>query len=449
MCTPSTTLSGPEGRAVFLELVGAALHGLSNDQTFVVMALDLDHFSELTVARGDATAALVLSEMAHRLRQRLSRTDVILWSAGDLFVVACAVTDSPRQLEALQGQMFSCIETPFLVANAPIFLSASMGVAFSTGARDDRQQLLGSAEVARSQARRAGGHRLVVFDRSARSRLCEEFELTQALHWAIEHRELAVEYQPIVKLASKTTEGFEASLRWQPRGRDLVPPEVFLPLAEESGLIGTFGSWLFDEVLRHWAGWTPPKSGVEAPWLAVSISLAHLDASFAGFSDDLFETARALPGRLAIEISERELCRNPEGVGAMLTWLKALGVRVIVNNVGRSSSLLSWRTFPVDALKIDRRFTDHVEDNERDQVIVTSIIELAHTLGIVAIAEGVTREAQFNCLDALSCDLVQGPYLSAPAPFDDVQAAHAERLWIGSSSPRLPRSNGSGGSTRG
>jgi len=309
MCTPSTTLSGPEGRAVFLELVGAALHGLSNDQTFVVMALDLDHFSELTVARGDATAALVLSEMAHRLRQRLSRTDVILWSAGDLFVVACAVTDSPRQLEALQGQMFSCIETPFLVANAPIFLSASMGVAFSTGARDDRQQLLGSAEVARSQARRAGGHRLVVFDRSARSRLCEEFELTQALHWAIEHRELAVEYQPIVKLASKTTEGFEASLRWQPRGRDLVPPEVFLPLAEESGLIGTFGSWLFDEVLRHWAGWTPPKSGVEAPWLAVSISLAHLDASFAGFSDDLFETARALPGRLAIEISEPR-CRR-------------------------------------------------------------------------------------------------------------------------------------------
>jgi diguanylate cyclase (GGDEF)-like protein len=427
------TLSGPEDRALFLDLVGDALAGLSDDHIFVVLALALDNFSELSVARGDATAALVLSEVAHRLHERLTPADVIVWSAGHLFVVACELTDSPQQLEALQSRVLSCFQTPFLAANAPVYLPASVGIAFSTGARDDPHQLLGSAEVARSEARRAGGHRVVVFDRPARLALREQFELTQALHRALEHDELVVEYQPIVELASKSIKGFETSVRWQPRGRALVPGAIFSSLAEESGLAAPIGSWVLHQVVRHWADWSPAEGTTTAPWLSVNVSVEQLDSGFAGLSDDLVAAAEALSGRLTIEISESGLAHGPAGVAATLAWLKRLGVGVVVNHVGKdSSSLFSLRALPIDALKIDPTFTEHIEDNEHDQVIVTSVIELAHALGLVAIADGVTSETQLNSLNDLSCDLVQGPYLSGAAPFDDVQAALVERLWLGS-----------------
>jgi EAL domain-containing protein (putative c-di-GMP-specific phosphodiesterase class I) len=298
-------------------------------------------------------------------------------------------------------------------------------VAFATGARDDPQELLGSAEVARSEARRAGGRRIIVFDRPARSNIADRFEMTQALHRAVEQHELSLDYQPIVHLASMATVGLEALLRWNPRGRGQVRPDTFIPLAEDSGLIVPIGSWVLGEVVEQWSDWVPANRGLAPPWVTVNVSVAQLDVGFAGLADDLLAAQSALPGRLSVEITESRLTIDPEGARATLNWLRRLGVKVILDDFGTGySSLLSLCSFPVDALKIDRSFVEHLLESDRDQAIVGTIIDLAHTLGILVIAEGVESAAQLECLAGLSCDQAQGFYISPPAPLDEVRAAY-------------------------
>jgi diguanylate cyclase (GGDEF)-like protein len=174
-------LTGPSGRTLFLERVAYVLAELPDGRTLAVMALNLHHFSELTVSRGRATGERVLTEVARRLRKPLAPVHVVACTAGDPFVIACELTDSPTHRQALPARVISCFDVPFLVGTSPAHLSASMGVAFSTGTRDDPEQLLGSAEVARAEARRAGDNRIVVFDRRARVQVREQFEMSQTL----------------------------------------------------------------------------------------------------------------------------------------------------------------------------------------------------------------------------------------------------------------------------
>jgi EAL domain-containing protein (putative c-di-GMP-specific phosphodiesterase class I)/GGDEF domain-containing protein len=423
-------LSGPASRALFLERVGDVLAHLTANRTVAVMALDLNHLHELTVARGDATRELVLNEAAGRLRQRLAPDDVMAQTAGDHFILACGLTEGPGERQALQTRVLECFQDPFLAANPPVFLSANVGVAFSTGAGDDPQQLLSSAEVGRTEANRDGDDGIVALEPTDRLNIREQFGVNQALHRALERDELSLDYQPIVALSDHETVGLEALLRWNPRGRRPIPPDAFIPWAEASGLIIPIGSWVLAEVARHWADWTPTDRAKDPPSLTVNVSVVQLEKGIASLSDDLRAASEALPGRLSIEITESRLASDPEGASATINRLKKLGVGVIIDDFGTGySSLRYLRVFPVDALKIDRSFVEHIDTSDRDQAIVGTIIELAHTLGIITIAEGVETEAQLRCLTDLSCDRAQGYYLGRPTPFEQVGLAmeHAGR----------------------
>jgi EAL domain-containing protein (putative c-di-GMP-specific phosphodiesterase class I)/GGDEF domain-containing protein len=411
-------LTGPAGRARFLERVGDVLALLPDDRTLAVVALDLNHFNEFTLARGDGCRDRVLAEVGDRLRE-VTPENAIALRAEDHFVVACELTDSPAARLDLQARVTGCFEQPFLAATPPVFLSASVGVAFSTGADEDPQQLLGSAEVGRGRARQDGDHAVVVCHPPDRVQIREWFGVHQALHHALERHELSLDYQPIVELASGRTTGLEALLRWRPHGQDLVPPDIFIPWAEESGLIIPIGSWVLREVVRQWADWRPANPSTPPPSLTVNVSTVQLEKGIISLSDDLREASAALTGGLSIEITESRLASDPEGATAAIIRLKRLGVGVIIDDFGTGySSLRYLRVFPVDALKIDRSFIEHIDENDRDQAIVGTIIELAHSLGIITIAEGVETEGQLKSLAALSCDRAQGYLLSRPTPLD-------------------------------
>jgi EAL domain-containing protein (putative c-di-GMP-specific phosphodiesterase class I)/GGDEF domain-containing protein len=418
-----TAGGGPASRGHFLEQVGDVLITLTDDRTLAVMALDLNHFNELTVVRGDDVRELILVEVSERLQERLSADDVITLTTGDHFVLACEVANSPLDRQALQTRLLDCFDEPFLAATPPVFLSAHVGVAFSDGADDDPQQLLGSAEVGRADSQRGGDSAMVVFDPPARVQIREQFSVHQALHRALERHEMSLDYQPIVSLSTLETLGLEALLRWKPLDRDPIPPDAFIPWAEESGLIIPIGSWVLKEVARQWAGWTP-TDGATAPSLTVNVSVVQLEKGIAALSEDLVEASASLPGRLSIEITESRLANDPEAASATIKRLRRLGVGVIIDDFGTGfSSLRYLQDFPVDALKIDRSFVEHIDTSDRDQAIVGTIIALAHTLGIFTIAEGVETQTQLKCLAELSCDSAQGYFLCRPTPFDRVRLA--------------------------
>lgn len=414
---------GSRDRARFFERVGHSIARLPSARTVAVIAIGLDHFSELTVFRGEVTGDLVLSEVIRRVREAVAPMELVAWTVGDRFVVACELRDSPGQRRALQARIESCFEEPFAAASSPVYVSASIGIAYSAVTSDDPQQLLGLAEVARAEARRAGGHRSLVVDGSSCDQMREKFEMTQALHRAVARDELHLEYQPIAELSKRAMTGVEALLRWSPTGRGQVPPDIFIPCAEESGLIIPIGRWVIGEVVRQWSG-APPGGGdsLQPSTLTFNVSGAQLDAGLAGLGEDLVEAAAALPGRLSIEITESWLARDPENARAILEWVKSIGVGVIIDDFGMGHSSLRYlQIFPVDALKIDRSFVAHVHENDRDHSIVATIIELAHSLGIIAIAEGVETEQQLDALTALSCDRAQGFYFSRPACFEQTR----------------------------
>jgi EAL domain-containing protein (putative c-di-GMP-specific phosphodiesterase class I)/GGDEF domain-containing protein len=429
-------LSDPVDRTLFLRRVGERLAGLSEGRTLAVTALDLDRFSAITVARGASVREQVLVEVAHRLRDLPVPTDAVEWLADDVLVLAFEVADTLEPRQALSDRIMACFDEPFGSAEPPVHVSASVGVAFATGTGDDPQQLLAAAEVARTEARHGGERQMVILDHRARERVLREFELVQALHGAVERHELSLEYQPIMEMWSSRVVGFEALLRWIAPGWGSIEPAEFIPLAEESGLIVPIGSWVLDEVVRHWSGWVQENPSREPPAVTVNLSAVQLDAGFAGLADDLVAALAALPQRLSIEITESRLPVNPSDATEIVHWLKRLGVGVVIDDFGTGYSSLGYlREYPVDALKIDQSFVEHVHESDRDRAIVASVIDLAHALNILTVAEGVENEAQLNCLAELGCDYAQGFYIARPAPFEVARLAYENSAHSGGGPP--------------
>jgi EAL domain-containing protein (putative c-di-GMP-specific phosphodiesterase class I)/GGDEF domain-containing protein len=423
---PRAFLTGTEDKAIFLDAVGDYLADLPDDHTLVLMALKIDQLGELAVARGDATVELVSMEATSRLNHRLSDLHVVVWSNEDLFVIASVVRDSATQIEALHRRAFACFDDPFLLANSRLYLTASIGVAFSSGTDDGPQELLGSAEAAQAIARRAGERQIVVFDRAARSAVRDEFEMAQELHRAQARNELHLSYQRIIELSGRSTVGFDTRVLWTRHGQELVPAESFIPLARRSGLVVSIGHWILGQVTADWAQQSTTGSGDAAPTVSVQASL--LTSGLNHLGNNLVEAAGRLPGKLQIEITEQCLTSDEGGITATLNWLKSSGVEVIVGKFGTSnSSLECLRKYPVDGIKIDQAFIDRIHTNERDQAMVGVLIDLAHRLGVTAMADGVCSDEQLEVLASLSCDLAQGCFIGPPLPIDQITRKRNDR----------------------
>jgi diguanylate cyclase (GGDEF)-like protein len=411
-------LTGQAGRTQLLEHVRYALAGLSDDRTLIVVALKLDNFHELTVARGDATGEIVLVEVANRLLTQIPLEETLIWGTGDEFVVTCELLESPLQIQAFQSRVESCFDEAFMVANTPVYISASMGVSFATGAADDPHLLVGTAEVACTEAIRDGNNRLVVFDSRARHRIRDRFEMSQDLNAAIRYRELELEYHPIVDLKIGTPVGLGAQVCWQPRGQPRVPNDVFIQCAESSGLMSEIGSWSLNEIRRQWSA-IPEGDGEDPLSLIIQVTGDQLGAWLAGAPDDLAAASTALHGRLSMEVSDSRLARDDQTAGAVLGWLNDNGVGIIIGVFGSGyESLRSLRSFSVDALKISRSFIEPLPESARDRLMVKKIIELAHAFGVIAIADGVESDEQMECLAELECDQAHAYNLSGPLPIE-------------------------------
>ena len=395
--------------------------------------LDLDGFKLVNDSWGHEAGDRLLVEVGRRLRAATPSGGALGRLGGDEFVVAAAAW--PEEAASVgEGLMRSLME-PLQVGGAEIIVSASLGMAEWDG-ESTADALMRDADTAMYRAKTEGRRRHIVFDPSMRRQVRERVELEQALQRALPHGELRMAYQPIVRLSDGAVVGAEALMRWDHPARGAVPPSTFIPIAEEAGLIADLGDWALRQALADAADWR--RDGLVAPdfWMSVNASPRQLR------DDRLLRTvhhtlaATALPAAaLVLEITESVMLDESAATELLLAQLRALGVRLVVDDFGTGFSALGYlRRHPVTGVKIDRGFVDGLGRDPEDEEIVRAVVAMSSALGLSIVAEGVETVVQRNMLAAMGVNLGQGwLWGKAAAPQEFV-----ERHGVGAPEPTGP-----------
>jgi EAL domain-containing protein (putative c-di-GMP-specific phosphodiesterase class I) len=335
---------------------------------------------------------------------------------GDRFVVLSGDAVNTESV-ALATRLRAAVSQPIQAGGTEAVITCSVGVALAPA--DDAAALLLHADTAVCRAKQDGRDRTVLFDERLREMTTDRFGLLADLRHAVARDQLRLHYQPIVALEGESVVGVEALVRWQHPERGLVPPDEFIQLAENRGLIVDIGEWVLREACRQAALWTCAGAGGQPLHMAVNISALQLAPS-AGLVDSVAEILRVSgvdPSMIVLEVTESALMGDAEAALGILTQLKALGVSLAIDDFGTGySSLVYLKRFPVDVLKIDRSFIGGLGQDPEDSAIVASVVGLARAVGIVAVAEGVETTGQLVALQELGCEFGQGYLWSRPMP---------------------------------
>lgn len=376
----------------------------SGGATSTVLVIDLDGFKRANDLLGHAAGDEVLCTVAKRLSSTFPKA-LILRYGGDEFVLITTDTSPPAPL--LAQEVISLIGRPVRASDAPVEIGASVGIATSQG---DLNLAIDEADIALYVAKRAGRNTAKTFDPAMREYATQRALLEQALRKAIRQGDIVPYYQPLVDLATGHLTGFEALARWQRDDGTFTPPDVFITLAEEGGIITDLFEQLLRTACRDAAGWSADIT------LAFNLSPTQLTDKLLGLRiiKILNETGLS-PRRLEVEITESALVRDLAVANAVLGDLRAAGVRVALDDFGTGFSSLSQLTsLAFDRIKIDRSFIDHCEGDEKRLKVIKAILTLGHGLDLVTTAEGIETESQRQLMEDLGCDTAQG-YLFSPA----------------------------------
>ncbi|MGB9376199.1 MAG: EAL domain-containing protein [Mycobacteriales bacterium] len=415
----SDTLTGLANRRQFADHVNAALASkVRNGTQLAVLFIDVDHFKHVNDTLGHQLGDQLLMELSRRLQAAVRRGDVVSRFGGDEFGVLCRHPADASAVEVAVGlaeRILDVLTEPFGLDGHALAVTVSIGVALAQPG-DGPESLIGRADAAMYRAKGGGRARVELFDDTMQEQAIVRSETEVSLRGAVRRGELVLHYQPIFDAADGSLARVEALLRWQHPERGLCRPEEFLGLAEETGLIGEIGQWVLFEACRQIARWrqVPTAAGLQ-----VSVNVSQRQAGPAL----LDAVTRALtrhdvpPEALCLEVTEAQLVADSESPASVLAALKALGVNIAIDDFGTGhSSLVDLRRFPVDALKVDRRFVSDL-GHDPDQTLVRAMIGLAHSLGISVVAVGVESAVQLSALRGLGCDMVQGHLLGPPGPW--------------------------------
>ncbi|WP_434034193.1 putative bifunctional diguanylate cyclase/phosphodiesterase [Cupriavidus sp. a3] len=403
-----------------------------------VALMDLDGFKKINDSLGHGAGDALLKEMAARLRGVLRGTDTVARLGGDEFVLLLEDIATDEAAADILDQVMRICRQPFQLSARQIRVTTSIGLAFATGGEDSDAELLRRADRAMYEAKALGGNRCFRYSPEFDEKLNEQFRIEQDLFEAVHHGELSLQYQPIVSLDGSNLCAVEALMRWERAGR-AVSPEVFVPVAENNGLIHHLGAWVLRCACAQLAMWD--AKGAQVGYVSVNVSPVQF--SHPGFADQVRSAIRdtgVSAGRLVLEITEGALMIDPEAAGSVLTELRALGIRFAVDDFGTGYSSLSYlRRFPLSALKIDRSFVADMADSPHAQTIVYAVLSLARELGLAAIAEGVETACQRELLAAQGCEMAQGWHYGRAMSPADLEAAFAAGRWRLDAPTLLPR----------
>jgi len=415
-------LTGAVNRASFeLALKQASWRRTQGGPGFAVLCVDLDHFKDTNDSLGHAAGDELLRQATARLRALVRSADVVARLGGDEFALLQSGVDGSEAVATLAQRVVDSLAEPYALMGQRAAGSASVGAAIQGIDGDAAEVLMHRADLALYRAKSKGRGCYSFYDAALDRELQDRRALTQDLHDALAQGSLVLHFQPVYDGAGHQLRGYEALTRWPHPTRGFVPPLEFVPLAEETGLIDELGRWVLRTACAEAAGW--PDG------LSVAVNLSPSQFKREGVIVEEIRDALAAAGlpaqRLEVEITESLLMNNTEPVLRMLNALHTMGVRIAMDDFGTGYSSLAylWR-FPFDKVKIDRAFTQHLGDDGRVDLIVGSIVSLAHSLDIRVNAEGVETEAQRNALRDHGCDELQGFLLGRPMPRE--RLAHDE-----------------------
>jgi len=415
-------LTGLPNRTLFADRLEHALERARRDNVrLALLFIDLDRFKNVNDSLGHPVGDRLLREVTQRLEAAVREEDTLARFGGDEFVVMVEdirVGDSAARVAV---KLLDALEAPIVLDQHEIFIGASIGISVFPDDGDSSEALLRSADSAMYEAKGAGRstYRFYTAEQTRVSR--ERFELEGGLRRALERDELRVFYQPQEACAGGRLTGVEALVRWQHPERGLVPPDSFIPLSEETGLIGPIGAWVLETACAQARRWE-----LDGHPLRVAVNLSGQQIS----RGDLYDVVRGVLGRtglsahlLELEITEGHVLKNVEQCIAALHRVKTLGITLAIDDFGTGYSSLSYlKRLPVDRLKIDRSFVSGIPGDQDDAAIVATILAMAHNLGMQVIAEGVETEAQLDHLLGARCCEYQGYLLGRPMPVDELQA---------------------------
>ncbi len=435
------TLTGLPNRTMFLErLEGALARARTSKRSCALLNFNLDRFRKINDTLGHRTGDELLRAVAHRLEQSLRAGDAVgrLLEAesrvnvsrvgGDEFSCLVVELNQAPNAAAIARRMLALFTEPFLIKGHELFVTGSIGVAVypNDGAASDL--LMKNANAAMSIAKRQGGNRYVFYSDEMNARSLERLTLENRLRNAISRGELVLHYQPKVDVTSGRIVGAEALVRWQSPELGMVSPSVFIPLAEEAGLISAIGEWVLYSACRQCKILQEAGNGILP--IAINVSSAQLrEMGLLRWISTALKETRVDPRSLILELTESVLMDNAKASVEGMHAIKALGVQIALDDFGTGYSSLAYlKQLPLDELKIDKGFIDTVTTDSRDAAIVSTVVALAHGLGLKATAEGVQSNAQLAVLSRLKCDQYQGFLFSKAVSAERFAALAAQQL---------------------
>lgn len=418
-------LTGLANRRVLSETVDEliASHRNKADGKFAILCLDLDRFKAVNDTHGHAAGDRLLQAVAQRLREMLRSSDVIARIGGDEFAVLIATADQLSTVEAVASRIVEALSRPYEIDGHQILIGASVGIALGPVDGETTNDLLIAADLALYSAKAAGRGTYRFFDRKMNEEIKERRQIETDLREAISDGKLELHYQPIINLKRNTISGFEALARWTHPVSGPIPPDKFIPIAEDSGLILPLGEWALQEACRQAAKWPDEMS--------VAVNLSPLQFASPGLAlmvERILEETKLAPHRLELEITEGLLMRNTQATIETLHGLKKIGLRIAMDDFGTGYSSLSYlQSFPFDRIKVDRSFVAQLGEERTSSTVVRAIVDIAASRGMHTTAEGVETEEQRATLAGLGCDEAQGYLLGRPVPIAKVAAVIA--MW--------------------
>lgn len=431
------SLTGLPNRETFtINLKKSIAQCKRTDTALALLFIDLDNFKYINDAYGHAVGDQLLIETASRLdtclrnadhisRQNLADDDVgvdmVVRLGGDEFTVVLADIQQAHQASVVAQRVINAVSQPYLIQGKEIVIGASIGIAMYPVDGGNAETIVKNADLAMYEAKQKGKNNFQFFTKALNSSVAHRMELESELRDALKQQQLFLQYQPKINLSNGVVEGVEALVRWLHPEKGMIPPNQFIPVAEDSGLILDVGRYTLKQACKQLKNWS--EGGYSRLTIAVNISAAHL--SFGDLVSDVrhaIEQYSVLPGNLEIEITESLLMRDERRGVETLRQLRELGVKLSLDDFGTGFSSLAYlRKIPLDSLKIDREFIQEMESNEDSAAIVKIIMDLAMVLNLEVVIEGVESVGQLEIIRRMGLPLIQGYYFCKPVGPEDIR----------------------------
>ncbi|MCW7754453.1 EAL domain-containing protein [Desulfobotulus sp. H1] len=399
-------------------------------EKLAVLFLDIDNFKNVNDSLGHLTGDHILKKITRRIASILKAEEFLARFAGDKFVVISPMIQDSGTAAATALRIKNILKKPFSMKDREYFASLTIGIALFPDDGENEESLIKNAETAMYRGKQTGKNSFALFSPEMNTFAIQRMDMENLLRKALEKNEFHLVYQPKVDLVSGKITGAEALLRWHPNGGDPVAPSIFVPIAEETGLILPIGSWILENAVKEAARWQ--REGLHGLSLAVNLSAVQFQQP--GLCDEisLLLTHTGLPPeQLELELTESVIMEDADSAIRTLSRFAHMGIRFAIDDFGTGYSSLSYlKRFPIQVLKVDKSFIQEIPHNQDDASIVLSILSLAHSLGLTVVAEGVETEDQLTFLRAHNCDMMQGFLFSQPLRAEEFRSFAAQETGI-------------------